>query len=94
MQYNNSINNTELRLSKNQRNLYNYYLAHQKKYKNTPCFVPKNPMLRASSKNETKDESYIRIIETLERMNLFRVDRSSERYTQWILMPVSRSNRY
>lgn len=84
----------DLRLSKNQRNLYYYYLYHRKKYKNNPCFVPKNPIRKPSNRAETKDESYIRVIDSLERMNLFRVDRSGSSYMEWKLLPVSPNKNY
>jgi len=75
-------------LSKNQRNLYRYYLAHMKRNPNAPCYVPKNPMTAMTNQDGlTKLGAYIRVIESLENMNLFRVDRTADNYTGWILTP-------
>ena len=75
-------------LSKNQRNLYRYYLGHMKSKPNTPCYVPKNPMTAMTNQDGlTKLGAYIRVIESLENKNLFTVDRTADNYTGWILNP-------
>lgn len=66
-------------LSINQRNLYLYFLAHRKRNKHVPCYVPKVPF----QGNRIKD--YIRCIAACEEKGLFRVDRTSPNYTGWIL---------
>lgn len=70
-------------LSINQRNLYMYFLSHCRNNKSTPCFVPKLPV----QGNRMSD--YIRCIEACEEKGLFRVDRSANHYTGWILIPVA-----
>ena len=68
-------------LSANQRNLYQYYLAHIKRHPNTPCYVPKNSMTTNST------ERYIKIIDSLEALNLISTDRTADNYTGWIILP-------
>ena len=75
------LQNHVLSLSANQRNLYRYYLAHIKRHPNTPCYVPKNSMTTNST------ERYIKIVDSLEKLNLFTVDRTADNYTGWILLP-------
>lgn len=68
-----------LRLTPNQRNLYNYYLSHTKRYPNTPCYVPK------SSTTKHTLEEYIKMLDKLEALNLIRIDRVTDHYTGWII---------
>ena len=72
-------NSAPLTLSINQRNLYLYYLNHKKKYKHTPCFVPKISL----QGNRTKD--YLRALEVLEEKRLVSIDRTADNYTAWIM---------
>ena len=74
-----TLENTELRMTINQRNLYFYYLNHKKKYGKTPCFVPKLPM------QSTRMQDYIRALEALEEKKVISVDRSAGNYTAWII---------
>jgi len=67
-------------LSINQRNLYLYYLNHKKKHKDIPCFVPKISV-KGNGVND-----YIKLIGTLEELNLVRIDRTAENYTGWVLL--------
>ena len=69
-----------LALRINQRNLYRYFLHHQKKYGNTPCFVPRCP-----SQN-SRVEQYITAVERLEEHGLIRINRSGGHYTAWIML--------
>ena len=69
-------------LSINQRNLYCHFLAHQKRNKNAPCFVPKNFLVG------NRLELYLNALEALEKKGLIRVDRSAPNYTGWIMLPV------
>ena len=71
-------------LTANQRNLYRYYLAHIKRHPNTPCYVPKNSMTTNST------ERYIKIIDSLEALNLISTDRTADNYTGWIILPPKR----
>ena len=81
------IDGKQIALTKNQRNLYRYYLTHQSKNTRTPCFVPRNPIQGHYSNGQSRDETYLEIIERLEKLGLFRVDRTSDNYTGWILLP-------
>jgi hypothetical protein len=69
-------------LSINQRNLYCHFLAHQKRNKNAPCFVPKNFLVG------NRLELYLNALEALEKKGLIRVDRSAANYTAWIMLPA------
>jgi hypothetical protein len=69
-------------LSINQRNLYCHFLAHQKRNKHAPCFVPK--LFLVGNRLET----YLNALAALERKGLIRVDRSSPNYTGWIMLPA------
>jgi hypothetical protein len=71
-------------LSINQRNLYLYYLNHKRKHPRAPCFVPK------VSVQENCMADYLKILEHLEKMNLIRVDRTSDNYTGWIIFDPQR----
>jgi hypothetical protein len=72
-------------LSINQRNLYTYFLNHRKKYKHTPCFVPKLPS------QSSRLDQYLQALIKLEMYGLIRVDRSTENYTGWIMSdPIQR----
>ena len=62
-----------------QRNLYQYFLAHKKKYKNTPCYVPRLPM------QNSRLDQYLQALVRLEEYGLISVDRSSDNYTGWII---------
>lgn len=66
-------------LTLNQRNIYMYYLNHRKKYKNTPCYVPRCP-----GQNSRVDQ-YLNALIKLEQYGLICVDRSSVNYTAWII---------
>jgi hypothetical protein len=92
-------------LSKNQRNLYRYYLAHVKRHPRTPCYVPKNPMTSMNNEPgmtklqayikiidslENLNLAYIKIIDSLENLNLIRTDRSADNYTGWIILPPNK----
>ena len=66
-------------LTINQRNLYTYFLNHRKKYKNTPCYVP-----RCSTQVSRLDQ-YLNALIKLEQYGLVTVDRSSANYTGWII---------
>jgi hypothetical protein len=69
-----------LALRINQRNLYRYFLHHQEKYGNTPCFVPRCPS------QHSRVEQYITAVERLEEYGLIRIDRSGGHYTAWIML--------
>lgn len=69
-------------LSINQRNLYIYFLSHQKRNANSPCFVPKNFLVG------NRKESYLKALAALEKKGLIRVDRSASNYTSWIMLPA------
>ena len=74
-------------LTKNQRNLYRYYLAHVKRHPNTPCYVPRNPMTSMNNiPGMTRLDAYIKIIDSLEKLNLISTDRSADNYTGWIIL--------
>ena len=73
-------------LSINQRNLYCHFLAHQKRNKNAPCFVPK--LFLVGNRLET----YLNALSALERKGLIRVDRSAPNYTGWIMLPAQTIN--
>ncbi len=62
-------------LSINQRNLYLYFLNHRKKYKNTPCYVPRCPG------QNSRIEPWLNALIKLEQYGLVRIDRSSANYT-------------
>jgi hypothetical protein len=66
-------------LTINQRNIYTYFLNHNKKYGNTPCFVPKLPAQRS------RLDQYLQALIKLEQYGLIRVDRTSANYTGWIM---------
>lgn len=74
-------------LTHNQRNLYLYFLAHQRKNPHAPCFVPRCPMQGSYRPGESKEAAYIKIIQLLEDHNLFRVNRTGDSYMQWTLHP-------
>jgi len=69
-------------LSINQRNLYSYFLVHQKRNKNAPCFIPKSCLVG------NRLDAYLNALEALEKKGLIRVDRSAPNYTGWIMLPV------
>jgi len=69
-------------LSINQRNLYSYFLVHQKRNKNAPCFIPKSCLVG------NRLETYLNALTALERKGLIRVDRSAPNYTGWIMLPA------
>ena len=69
-------------LSINQRNLYSYFLSHQKHNKNAPCFVPKLFLVG------NRLEAYLNALAALEKKGLIRVDRSAPNYTGWIMLPA------
>jgi hypothetical protein len=71
--------NPPVALTINQRNLYTYFLNHRKKYKNTPCYVP-----RCSTQVSRLDQ-YLNALVKLEQYGLVTVDRSSANYTGWII---------
>ena len=71
--------NPPVALTINQRNLYTYFLNHRKKYKNTPCYVP-----RCSTQVSRLDQ-YLNALVKLEQYGLITVDRSSANYTGWII---------
>jgi hypothetical protein len=68
-----------LGLSINQRNIYHYFLAHQKRNKHAPCFVPKIPT------TASRIDDYLNALVALERKGLIIVDRSAQHYTGWIM---------
>jgi hypothetical protein len=67
-------------LTINQRNIYMYFLNHRKKYKNTPCYVPRCP-----GQNSRVDQ-YLTALTRLEEHGLVSIDRSSANYTGWIML--------
>ncbi len=69
-------------LSINQRNLYSYFLAHQQRNNNAPCFVPKIFLVG------NRIDLYLNALAALEKKGLIRVDRSSSNYTGWIMLPA------
>lgn len=69
-------------LSINQRNLYSYFIVHQKRNKNAPCFIPKSCLVG------NRLEAYLNALAALEKKGLIRVDRSSSNYTGWIMLPA------
>jgi len=73
--------NPPVALTINQRNLYSYFLNHRKKYKNTPCYVPKCPVQKSEL------NQYLNALIKLEQYGLIRVDRSVDNYTGWIMLP-------
>ena len=75
------VQNAVPTLSAGQRNLYRYYLAHIKRHPHTPCYVPKNSMTTNST------ERYIKVIDSLEELNLISTDRTADNYTGWIMLP-------
>ena len=82
------VQNAVPALTKNQRNLYRYYLAHMKRHPHTPCYVPKNPMTAMTNEDGlTKLGAYIKIIDSLEKLNLITTDRTADNYTGWIILP-------
>jgi hypothetical protein len=66
-------------LSINQRNLFSYFLAHKKRHKHAPCFVPKLPLAGSNL------PLYLNALEALEAKGLITVDRSTQHYTGWIM---------
>ena len=76
-----------LPLTSNQRNLYRYFLAHQKKNPHAPCFVPRCPIQGSYRSGESKEMAYMKIIDLLEGYGLFRVNRTGDSYMQWTLHP-------
>lgn len=66
-------------LTINQRNLYMYFLAHRKKHRRHPCFVPKLNM------QNSRMADYLQALKKLEEYRLISVDRSAENYTAWIM---------
>jgi hypothetical protein len=76
------LNNSQLALSINQRNIYLHYLAHKKKYGNEPCKVPKCPL----QGNRTSD--HIKAMEKLEERGFFRLQRHSEDYLSWTIVDL------
>lgn len=79
-------------LTHNQRNLYLFFLHHQRSRPDEPCFVPRNPIQGSYNNGEHKDATYKRIIRTLEGYGLFRVDRSGDTYREWTLHPPNDSS--
>jgi len=75
------MSNQSVGLTVNQRNIYQYFLVHQRRYKDTPCFVPKAPM------QSSRVPDHIRALEALEEKKLIRVIRNHEHYTNWIIKP-------
>jgi hypothetical protein len=74
------VNNSQLALSINQRNIYLHYLAHKKKHGDTPCKVPKSP-LQGSRLCE-----HLKAMERLEERGFFRIERPSEDYLSWTIV--------
>ena len=74
-------------LTHNQRNLYLYFLAHQRKHPHAPCFIPRCPIQGSYRAGESREDSYLKIIQLLEDHNLFRVNRTGDNYMQWTLHP-------
>jgi len=72
-------------LTINQRNFYSYFLAHQKRNKSSPCFVPK--LCLATNRLD----EYLKALAALEAKGLIRVDRSASNYTGWIMLPAKSS---
>jgi hypothetical protein len=68
-----------LGLHTNQRNIYNFYLHHRKKYKGAPCYLP------TFASFAMREKDFRRALETLEELKLISIDRSSPYPTQWIL---------
>jgi len=75
------IQNAVPTLSASQRNLYRYYLAHMKRHPHIPCYVPRNSMTNNSI------ERYIKLIDSLEELNLISTNRTVDNYTGWIMLP-------
>lgn len=73
------MNNSQLALSVNQRNVYLYYLQHKKTKGDAPCFVPKSPLAG------NRLEQHLKAIEKLEERGYFRVHRNSNNYLEWVL---------
>lgn len=69
-------------LSINQRNLYSYFLAHQQRNTNEPCYVPKNFLVG------NRKQSYLNALAALERKGLVYIERCSSDYTSWIILPA------
>ncbi len=67
-------------LTINQRNIYMYFLNHRKKYKNTPCYVPRCPV------QNSRLDQYLTALTRLEEHGLVTIDRSSANYTGWIML--------
>lgn len=73
------LENQMPRLTANQRNLYNYYLAHKSKHRKHPCFVPKVDIQTSSLLD------YLKSLEKLETHKLITVDRTTDNYTGWVI---------
>ena len=68
-------------LTINQRNLYLYFLNHQKKRIAAPCYVPRLPS------QSSRLDQYLTALERLEELELIRIDRRANNYTGWIMLP-------
>lgn len=73
------MQNTQKALTTIQRFLYTHLIYQKIKYPEKHCFVPVNPF----SRNHT--DSYLRQLKNLEERNLVVVDRSSDKYSEWII---------
>ena len=71
-------------LTINQRNLYHYFLHHQRKYRGRrPCLVPPSPLQNSPERLNT----YLTALERLEEKGLIGIRRDGDDYTQWVMTP-------
>lgn len=73
------MNNSQLALPINQRNVYLYYLQHKKTKGDAPCLAPKSPLAA------NRLEQHLNAIRKLEERGFFKVRRGSEDYREWVL---------
>lgn len=73
------MNNSQLALPINQRNVYLYFLQHRKTKGGETCFAPKSPLAG------NRLEQHLRAIEKLEERGFFKVHRNSDNYLEWVL---------
>jgi|TARA_S200002703_G_scaffold77261_1_gene66639 hypothetical protein len=67
-----------IKLGRKQRNFMNYVWHHWKHQPSSPCFVPK-------SFDYVSLQSYINMLESLEKKNLIQINRTGSSYRAWII---------
>ena len=68
-------------LTSHQRNLYFYFLNHQEKRSDEPCYVPTSPVAHG------RLNQYFQALERLEELHLVTVDREAADYREWVMLP-------